>query len=264
MNPITASDVCQVCYDESQRTFVYKKCCSLLLCRSCLTNMMLTSFPDLATCPGCRAVFTCDLCNCVTVGSQVLPCAPCNCLLLIKEHETVELCVATHMKNCVPCLQKLVRNNHLFQQKVGQKFNGLKRKYSVLKDEVFVRNTRIRELLLVNNELSTQVRLLQRHCQQQHPEGRHNVTRQTQHVTVEEVASLLRERSARTSGIQEAAAAAENDTTEESVITTTTTDTSGESDDGYSTPTPSPERTVAPVVIRRSPRLARVLNELQE
>lgn len=150
MEPIKASDICSVCMDETHREFVYKTCCTLLLCRKCFNQLEVESFPNDTPCPGCRRVFPKICFNAVTINkTSTRKIAPCK--KLVTEDET------THLENCVKCLQELIRGNTLFEQNIGEKHNKLKRKHDILQDEVFVRNQRIREL---SNEVTARGALI--------------------------------------------------------------------------------------------------------
>lgn len=158
MQTITPSDICGICMDEGNRDFLYKTCCTFLLCRKCFNQVELEAFPTPSNCPGCRQKFTKVTFSVDTVNNSVVPRAYCGAALLPAEQES-------HVQNCVDCLKKVVKGNMWFEIQLGEKFKTLKRKLSVYEDELFVRNTRIRELTHENRNLAKELFLRNNHIQ---------------------------------------------------------------------------------------------------
>lgn len=149
MEPIKSSDICSVCMDECNREFIYKTCCTLLICRVCLNQLEVESFPNNTCCPGCRQMFPKICFNAVTENEKTHKVAPCKAKVTEKE--------AVHINNCVKCLQEVVRGNNWFEEQFGNKYNNLKRKHDSLLDEVFVRNQRIRDITHENRVLTREL-----------------------------------------------------------------------------------------------------------
>lgn len=164
MQTIQPSDICGICMDECNRDFLYKTCCTFLLCRKCFNQLELESFPNTSNCPGCRQKFTKVTFSVETVNSSAVPRSYCGAILVSEEQDT-------HVNNCVHCLKKVVRGNMWFETQLGEKFKTLKRKMSVLEDELFIRNTRIRELTHEHRKLEKELSVRNNHIlllQQRH------------------------------------------------------------------------------------------------
>lgn len=143
MQSIQTSDVCCVCMDEMNRDFLYKTCCTLIVCRKCYNQLEVESFPNHSTCPGCRQAFSKIGYSVEVINNVVVPRAYCGMALpaiqSLKEHDE-------HVLSCVECLKKVIKGNSWFEKQIIEKFAGIKRKLQTVEDEVFVRNQRIREL----------------------------------------------------------------------------------------------------------------------
>lgn len=147
---IQTSDVCGICMDESNRDFLYKTCCTFLICRKCYNQLEVECFPSHSNCPGCRQSFHKVGYSVDVVNNVVVPRAYCGLPLpdvkCLKEHDA-------HVMGCVECLKKIIRGNSWFEKQLTEKFAGIKRKLQSTEDEVFVRNQRIHELTRQNTFL---------------------------------------------------------------------------------------------------------------
>lgn len=154
MQAIQPSDICAICMDETNRDFLYKTCCTLLLCRKCYNQLEVESFPNHSTCPGCRKCFNQVGYSIDLVNNKVVPRAYCGLPLpsiqSLKEHDE-------HVLSCVECLKKVIKGNSWFEKQLTEKFAGIKRKLQTVEDEVFVRNRVIRDLSSQNAFLAREV-----------------------------------------------------------------------------------------------------------
>lgn len=154
MQRIEPTDACCVCMDEGNRDFLYKKCCSVLLCRKCYNQLEVESFPNHSTCPGCRKSFHKVGYSVDVVGNIAVPRAYCGALLseaqCFKDHDA-------HVLSCNECLKMVIKGNSWFEKQLTDKFAGLKRKLQSTEDEVYVRNQRIRELMFQNAFLTREI-----------------------------------------------------------------------------------------------------------
>ena len=140
---IQSTDSCGICMDEANRDFMYKTCCTLLVCRKCYNQLEVESFPERSICPGCRKGFHKVGYSVDMIDNIAVPRAYCGQSLpdvqSIQEHDA-------HVVSCVECLKKVIRGNNWFEKQIIEKFAGIKRKLQTTEDEVYVRNQRIREL----------------------------------------------------------------------------------------------------------------------
>lgn len=154
MQSIQSSDNCAICMDETSRDFLYKTCCTLLLCRKCYNQLEVESFPNHSTCPGCRQGFSQVGYSIDLVDNTIVPRAYCGQPLpnikSLKEHDA-------HVLSCVECLKKVIKGNSWFEKQLTEKFAGIKRKLQSVEDEVYVRNNVIRNLSSQNAFLVREV-----------------------------------------------------------------------------------------------------------
>lgn len=154
MQSIQSSDNCAICMDETSRDFLYKTCCTLLLCRKCYNQLEVESFPNHSTCPGCRQGFSQVGYSIDLVDDTIVPRAYCGQPLphikSLKEHDA-------HVLTCVECLKKVIKGNSWFEKQLTEKFAGIKRKLQSVEDEVYVRNNVIRNLSTQNAYLAREV-----------------------------------------------------------------------------------------------------------
>lgn len=154
MQAVQPTDFCGICMDETNRDFLYKTCCSLLICRKCYNQLEVESFPSHSSCPGCRQNFNKVGYSVDVVNNAVVPRAYCGLSMpnikSLKEHDA-------HVLSCVDCLKKVIKGNSWFEKQLNEKFTGMKRKLQTMEDEVYVRNQRIRELTTHNAFLVREV-----------------------------------------------------------------------------------------------------------
>ena len=153
MQRIESTDACCVCMDDTNRDFLYKTCCAVLLCRQCYNQLEVEAFPNHSTCPGCRQPFHKVGYSVDVVNQIAVPRAYCGLPLpevqSLKEHDA-------HVLSCVECLKKVIKGNNWFEKQLTEKFAGIKRKLQTTEDEVYVRNQRIRELTLQNAAMASE------------------------------------------------------------------------------------------------------------
>lgn len=147
---IEPSDTCCVCMDENNRNFMFKTCCSVLLCRSCYNQLEVEAFPGRNSCPGCRTTFNKIGYSVKVVDNIAVPRAYCGVVLTdvksLKEHDE-------HVLSCADCLRKVIAGQRWFEGQLTEKFAGMKRKLQSVEDEVYVRNHQIRNLTSENRHL---------------------------------------------------------------------------------------------------------------
>ena len=156
LQSIQPSDVCGVCMDEGNRDFLFKTCCTMLLCRKCFNQLEVEMFPDASKCPGCRKHFTKMTFSIESVQDKIQPRAYCGAFVSVENQDQ-------HVNQCVDCLKKVIKGNMWFEMQLSDKFKTLKRKLSVFEDEIFIRNTRIRELNHENRKLSKELLVRNNH-----------------------------------------------------------------------------------------------------
>lgn len=152
METIKPSDICGICMDEGNREFLYKTCCTFLICRVCFNSLEVEAFPKTSSCPGCRKDFCKLSLTAVVIDNENVPIAPCKAVC--KDENPND-----HIKNCLRCLQLVVHGNNWFEDNVAKKYTNLKRKYESCQDEVFARNQRIYDLTFENRSLKTEIGL---------------------------------------------------------------------------------------------------------
>ena len=156
LSSIQPSDVCGVCMDEVNRDFLFKTCCTMLLCRKCFNQLEVEAFPDASKCPGCRKNFTKVTFSIESVQDKIQPRAYCGEFVSMETQDQ-------HVNQCIQCLKKVIKGNMWFEMQLSDKFKTLKRKMSVFEDEIFIRNTRIRELNHENRKLSKELLVRNNH-----------------------------------------------------------------------------------------------------
>jgi hypothetical protein len=151
METLKTGDICGICMDECSKDFLFKTCCTFIVCRVCFNKMEVESFPKNSTCPGCRKEFSKLSLTTVVIDNVNVPLAPCK-----------EVCGSDpeeHIYNCVKCLKLIVNGNNWFEENIAKKFNGLKRKYESCQDEVYARNQRICDLTFENRNIRIEINL---------------------------------------------------------------------------------------------------------
>jgi hypothetical protein len=153
MDPILSSDVCGICMDETNRDFLFKSCCTFLICRGCYNKLEVESFPVISCCPGCRQEFTKASFSVDSVNNHSVPRAYCGSVLSLTESNGYE----NHVNQCLQCMQKIIKGNQWFEMQLTHKFTSLKRKMESYEDELFVKNQRLRILSRENRILLREV-----------------------------------------------------------------------------------------------------------
>jgi hypothetical protein len=151
METIKDSDICGICMDESNRDFLFKTCCTFLMCRVCYNKLEIESFPKNTKCAGCRKEVSKITLTTSVVDNTNVPVTPCGKVL---SESAVD-----HINNCVQCLRLIVHGNNYFEEQVGEKFKTLKRKLDSSQDEVYAREQCIRDLTYDNRQLKLDVSL---------------------------------------------------------------------------------------------------------
>lgn len=148
MQTILPTDCCGVCMDESSRDFLYKTCCTFLVCRKCYNLLEVEAFPNVSNCPGCRSTFTKVSYTVNESSEHRYPQAYCGerMSLDVKEHQL-------HFQNCLTCLQKIVVGNNWFEKQITKKFIALKQKYDECRDDLFAHQESTQELVSHNHFL---------------------------------------------------------------------------------------------------------------
>ena len=152
METLKPTDICGICMDENNKEFLYKTCCTFLICRVCFNSLEVEAFPKTSTCPGCRKDFCKLSLTAVVIDNVNVPLAPCKAVCKDENPDD-------HIKNCLRCLQLIVNGNNWFEDNVAKKYTSLKRKYESCQDEVYARNQRIYDLTFENRNLKTEIGL---------------------------------------------------------------------------------------------------------